>query len=127
MTIQDLFGLTGKRAFISGSSKGIGFALAKGLAGAGASIVINGRNEEMLAASALQLEGHGAQVSTACFDVTDPTAVNAGIEKIEAETGPIDILINNAGMQHRTPLEDFPDDAWDTLMRTNVIYKLLRI
>jgi len=120
MTIQDLFGLTGKRAFISGSSKGIGFALAKGLADAGASIVINGRNEEMLAAAALQLEAHGAQVSTACFDVTDPTAVNAGIEKIEAETGPIDILVNNAGMQHRTPLEDFPDDAWDTLMRTNV-------
>jgi gluconate 5-dehydrogenase len=120
MTNQELFDLTGKRALITGSSKGIGYALAKGLSGAGAAIVINGRDEERLTAAARKLEGEGVEASKAVFDVTDPAAVKAGVEKIETEIGPIDILINNAGMQHRGPLEDFPDEAWDTLMRTNI-------
>ncbi|WP_108880653.1 SDR family oxidoreductase [Anderseniella sp. Alg231-50] len=120
MNVQDLFGLSGKRALITGSSKGIGYALARGLSGAGAEIVINGRNAETLDQAAAALRETGATVSTAVFDVTVPDAVRAGVEKIEAETGAIDILINNAGMQHRTPLEEFPDDAWDTLMRTNL-------
>jgi gluconate 5-dehydrogenase len=120
MTNQELFDLTGKRALITGSSKGIGYALAKGLSGAGAAIVINGRDEERLTAAARKLEGEGVEASKAVFDVTDPAAVKAGVKKIETEIGPIDILINNAGMQHRGPLEDFPDEAWDTLMRTNI-------
>jgi gluconate 5-dehydrogenase len=120
MTNQELFDLTGKRALITGSSKGIGYALAKGLSGAGAAIVINGRDEERLTTAARKLEGEGVEASKAVFDVTDPAAVKAGVEKIETEIGPIDILINNAGMQHRGPLEDFPDEAWDTLMRTNI-------
>lgn len=120
MNLQDLFGLSGKRALITGSSKGIGYALARGLSGAGAEIVINGRDAERLDQAAAGLRETGATVSTAVFDVTDPQAVKAGVAKVEAETGSIDILINNAGMQHRTPLEDFPDDAWDMLMRTNL-------
>jgi len=120
MNVQDLFGLSGKRALITGSSKGIGYALAAGLSGAGAEIVINGRDAGRLDQAAAGLRETGATVSTAVFDVTDPDAVRAGVAKIETEAGAIDILINNAGMQHRTPLEDFPDDAWDTLMRTNL-------
>jgi gluconate 5-dehydrogenase len=120
MNVQDLFGLSGKRALITGSSKGIGYALARGLAGAGAEIVINGRNSGKLVQAAEQLAQTGAVVSTAVFDVTEPVAVKAGVAKIEADVGHIDILINNAGMQHRTALEDFPDEEWDTLMRTNL-------
>jgi len=120
MNLQELFGLSGKRALITGSSKGIGYALAKGLAGAGAEIVINGRDADRLDQAAAELTASGAVVSTAVFDVTDPAAVKAGVAKIEADIGAIDILINNAGMQHRAPLEEFPDDAWDTLMATNL-------
>ena len=120
MNVQDLFGLSGKRALITGSSKGIGYALAKGLAGAGAEIVINGRDAAKLKQAADRLEQDGAVVSTAVFDVTDAAAVKAGVEKVETDVGQIDILINNAGMQHRTPLEDFPDEAWDRLMQTNL-------
>jgi len=120
MNLQELFSLSGKRALITGSSKGIGYALAKGLAGAGAEIVINGRDADRLDQAAAELTASGAVVSTAVFDVTDPAAVKAGVAKIEADIGAIDILINNAGMQHRAPLEEFPDDAWDTLMATNL-------
>ena len=120
MNLQELFGLSGKRALITGSSKGIGYALAKGLAGAGAEIVINGRDADRLDQAAAELTASGAVVTTAVFDVTEPAAVKAGVAKIEADIGAIDILINNAGMQHRAPLEEFPDDAWDTLMATNL-------
>lgn len=120
MNLQELFSLSGKRALITGSSKSIGYALAKGLAGAGAEIVINGRDADRLDQAAAELTASGAVVSTAVFDVTDPAAVKAGVAKIEADIGAIDILINNAGMQHRAPLEEFPDDAWDTLMATNL-------
>ena len=114
------FDLTGRRALITGSSMGIGFALARGLAGAGARIVLNARDAARLDAAADILRHEGAQVDTLVFDVTDAEAVRTGVDGYEAEHGPIDILVNNAGMQHRTPLEDFPADAFDRLMRTNV-------
>ena len=115
-----LFDLTGKRALITGSSQGIGFALARGLAAAGAEIVMNGRDSARLeqAAQALRVEGHA--VHTLAFDVTDHAAVRAAIDGFESETGPIDILVNNAGMQHRGPLEEFPADAFERLLQTNV-------
>lgn len=113
------FDLTGRVALVTGSSKGIGFSLSKGLAKAGARLVMNGRNEDDLEAAADTLRATGAQVDTLSFDVTDPTAVREAVNDYE-RVGQIDILINNAGMQHRGPLEDFEADAFDHLMRTNV-------
>ena len=113
------FDLTGRVALVTGSSKGIGFALSKGLAEAGAKLVMNGRNIADLEAAADRLRATGAQVDTLCFDVTDPAAAREAINEYE-RIGQIDILINNAGMQHRGPLEDFETDAFDHLMRTNV-------
>jgi gluconate 5-dehydrogenase len=115
-----LFDLTGKRALITGSSQGIGFALAKGLSAAGASIVLNGRDAAKLDKAADALCNEGAVVDVLVFDVTDHLAVKAAVDGFEAETGPIDILVNNAGMQHRTPLEDFPADAFERLLQTNI-------
>lgn len=117
---MQLFDLSGRRALVTGSSMGIGFALARGLAQAGASIVLNARNAERLAEAAEALRAEGATVEELVFDATDAEGVRAAIDGFEAEKGAIDILVNNAGMQHRTPLEDFPVEAFDRLMRTNV-------
>ncbi|RZV98735.1 MAG: glucose 1-dehydrogenase, partial [Rhodobacteraceae bacterium] len=117
---MDLFSLADKRALITGSSQGIGFALAKGLAAAGAEIVLNGRDQAKLDAAASELAAAGATVHQLSFDATDHDAVRAAVDGFEADTGPIDILVNNAGMQHRTALEDFPADAFEKLLQTNV-------
>ncbi|MCQ1851369.1 SDR family oxidoreductase [Neorhizobium galegae] len=115
-----LFDLTGLRALVTGSSQGIGFALARGLAEHGASIVLNGRDRAKLETAAGQLKETGVTVSISDFDVTDAEAVKRGVDAIEAEVGAIDILVNNAGMQFRSPLEDFPIDRWEQLLKTNV-------
>lgn len=115
-----LFDLTGRRALITGSSQGIGFALAKGLSAAGATIVLNARSADKLATAADQLRSIGASVDVLAFDVTDHNQVRVSVDAFEASHGPIDILINNAGMQHRGPLEDFPADAFERLLQTNV-------
>lgn len=119
MTLK-MFDLTGTRALISGSSQGIGFALARGLAGAGAEIVLNGRDTAKLAKAAAELEQGGAVVHQLAFDATDHEGVRAAVDGFEAAHGPIDILINNAGMQHRCELEEFPADAFERLLQTNV-------
>lgn len=115
-----LFDLTGRRALVTGSSQGIGFALAGGLAAAGAEIVLNGRNSVKLARAADTLRDGGAKVYQAAFDVTDHAACAAGVSEIEESVGPLDILVNNAGMQQRAPLEDFPAEDFATLMKTNL-------
>lgn len=115
-----LFDLTGRRALITGSSQGIGLAIASGIADAGAEIIINGRNQERLETAAFPLRQRGAQVHIAPFDVTVADAVRAAVDGIEQSVGAIDILVNNAGMQFRTPLEDFPIDKWRELMQLNL-------
>ena len=114
---MQIFDLTGRRALVTGSSQGIGLALAKGLAQAGASVILNGRDATKLAASAAEVPG--AQVLA--FDVTDHAAVRTAIDAFEAESGAIDVLVNNAGMQFRAPLEDFPVEAFNMLLQTNVM------
>jgi gluconate 5-dehydrogenase len=114
------FDLSGRRALVTGSASGIGFGLARGLAAAGASLVLNGRNADRLARAAELLLADGATVHTVAFDVSVGAAVSEGVAHIEREIGAIDILVNNAGMQHRAPLEDFPEAKWHELMRTNI-------
>jgi gluconate 5-dehydrogenase len=114
-----LFDLTGRRALVTGSSQGIGLALAEGLAAHGAEVVLNGRDPAKLDAAAERLSGSGFAIRKAPFDVTDPGAAAAGVAAVLAD-GPIDILVNNAGMQFRTPLEDFPVDKWQQILTTNV-------
>ena len=114
------FDLSGRTALVTGSSAGIGLALAQGLAGAGAAVVLNGRRSDVLDAAAARLRDHGAVVHAMAFDVGDADAVAAAVARIEAEIGSIDILVNNAGMQKRAPLQDFSQADWQQLMRTNL-------
>lgn len=118
--MTSLFSLAGQQALITGSSQGIGFALAKGLAEAGASIVLNGRDAGKLAAAAKTLSAQGYSVKQLTFDVTDHTGARASVDDFEKDEGAINILINNAGMQHRTELENFPADAFERLLQTNI-------
>ncbi len=114
-----LFDLTGKTALVTGSSQGIGLALARGLGAAGARIVLNGRDETRLRTAYEQLAAEGVTVATARFDVTDSAQVGASIDEIEGR-GPIDILVNCAGVQYRAPLEDLPEREWRRLIETNL-------
>ena len=118
--IQSLFDLSGRVALVTGSSAGIGHTLARGLAAAGAKVIVNGRDAGKLDEAAARLRDQGAEVVTAAFDVTDAEAVDAAVLRLEAEVGAIDILVNNAGVQRRAPLEDFPRAQWRELMQTNL-------
>ena len=120
MTIDTLFGLEGRRALVTGSGQGIGFALASGLAKAGAEIIINDIDEERIEKAAEKLEAAGAKVHKLGFDVTDADLVASKVDAFEAEVGSIDILVNNAGMQFRTQLEEFPADKFDFMMKLNI-------
>jgi gluconate 5-dehydrogenase len=117
---MELFDLTGKLALVTGSSQGIGYALARGLAQYGAKVVINGRNQTKLDSAADALRSQGYDIEVCPFDVTDPVSVDKGIEQIESTLGPIGILVNNAGIQFRAPLEDYPQDKWQELLTTNI-------
>ena len=118
--MKDPFRLDGRIALITGSSAGIGLALARALGQAGAVVVINGRGEAKVTAVAAQLQSEGLTVHACVFDVTNSKSVIAAVDDIEASVGPIDILVNNAGMQRRAPLQDFLEADWHELMRTNL-------
>lgn len=116
----ELFDLTGQLALVTGSSRGIGFALARGLGQAGARVVLNARSEADLERAIAELRAEGLDACASPFDVTDAEAVTSGVETITAEFGALDILVNNAGMQDRQPLESFPVAVWRQLLETNV-------
>src|SRR5206468_11563442 len=112
----ELFNLAGKRALVTGSSQGIGFAIAQGLAEHGAAVVLNGRERNKLEAAAASLTAAGNRVAVAGLDVTVAEDVREGVAAIERTAGAIDILVNNA-VQFRAPLEDFPAEKWEQLLK----------
>jgi gluconate 5-dehydrogenase len=114
-----LFDLRGKRALITGSSQGIGLALAQALGSAGCELVLNGRDPAKLARAVAQLKTEGFNVSGTHFDVTDENQVATAIAAID-EQAPLDILVNNAGIQIRGAFTDFSLSDWNKLMATNL-------
>jgi len=119
--VSDLFSLAGRLALVTGSSRGIGLTLAGGLAREGARVVVHGRDQATLDVARRKISDEtGAEVFTARFDLTDAAAVDAGITRVEAEAGPIGILVNNAGIQKRGPFVDFSLADWNDLVATNL-------
>ena len=115
------FDLTGTTALVSGSSRSIGLALAKGLLQAGSRVTIHGRNLDQVRATARGLaEETGGDTRVSTFDVTNQAAVDRGITEIEQQWGTPDILVNNAGIQRRAPFTEFTLQDWNDLVATNL-------
>ena len=114
------FDLAGRVALVTGAYRGLGLAIARGLAQAGAAVVLNGRKPAELAEAAGKLAAEGLAADVATFDVTQRDAVRAGIAEVVARHGAVDILVNNAGIQRRAPLVDFTQQDWDDLVATNL-------
>ncbi|HEY1108304.1 MAG TPA: SDR family oxidoreductase [Opitutaceae bacterium] len=120
MAASSLFDLHGRTALVTGSSQGLGLALARGLAEAGAALVLNGRDEAKLAATAVALRAEGFTVATAAFDVTNGEAAQRAVDHLEAAGHTIDILVNNAGIHRRAPLAEMTEAQWREVIDTNL-------
>ncbi len=115
-----LFDLSGKTALITGSSRGLGYTMATGLGKAGATIILNGRNVETLEKAVENFKKQGIKASYKIFSVKKEDEVIKGIDEIFTEIGAIDILINNAGIGLRNPLEDYKLEDWNELIDTHL-------
>jgi len=115
-----LFDLKGRVALITGSSGGLGKVLAEGLAGSGVTVIINGRQGKKVDAVVNSLKGKGYNAVPSLFDVTHPAEIQKAAEEVYARCGSPDILINNAGINLRRPLEEFPEEDWDAILNTNL-------
>lgn len=115
-----LFDLSGRTALVTGSSRGLGRAIAEGLAGAGARVILNGVNAERLEQAAGEMRAAGHDVLTAPFDVTDEGAVVAVFERFDAEGVEVGILVNNAGIQFRRPMLELDTADWRRVIEANL-------
>jgi gluconate 5-dehydrogenase len=118
--MTQLFDLSGRTALVTGSARGIGFALAQGLAAAGARIVINGTRPDTVDEAVQRLRAEGHDALGRAFDVTDEHAVAAAFEAWDRDEITIDILVNNAGIQFRKPLVDLELADWQRVIDTNL-------
>jgi gluconate 5-dehydrogenase len=117
----DLFGVAGKLALVTGSSRGIGLGLARGLLDGGCAVILSGRSQQTLESLRTQLSRHvRAAVHTVAMDVTEPDSVHRAMESIERDIGPLDIVVNNVGVQHRAPFTEFALEDWNRLIATNL-------
>ena len=120
MKAMKLFDLTGKNALITGATQGLGMAMAKGLGHAGANLIINGHTPQKMEKAIKEYQQSGLHASSYIFDVTNEHQVKENIQRIEEEVGPIDILINNAGMIQRVPLIDMKLEAYQKVLDVNL-------
>ncbi|MDX1539800.1 MAG: SDR family oxidoreductase [Geminicoccaceae bacterium] len=118
--MSDLFKLDGRVALLTGSSRGLGFAMARALAVHGAHVILNGRRAEQLEERRAELERDGLKASVASFDVADPAAVAGAVPAIVKKHGRLDILVNNAGIQHRVPLTEWQDEDFERVIGANL-------
>lgn len=118
--IETLFGLNGRNVLITGSSQGIGLELARGLGGAGATVILNGRDESRLDAGVGQLKAEGLTVHGLRMDVRNEEDIARKIPELESRVGPVHILVNNAGIQKRGELENLDMDVWRDVIDTNL-------
>ena len=115
-----MFDLSGKTALVTGSGRGIGLVLARGLARAGARVVVNDLRDDVVDAAAEDLRRDGLRAEGIAFDVTDREAIHAGIDRLEQDVAPLDILGNNAGIHRRAPLAEMSADDWRLVIDTNL-------
>src|SRR5882672_8403079 len=116
------FALTGKVILVTGAGRGLGFEIAKALAGAGGHVVLNGRDAAHLDAAAARIETSiGGSVETAAFDITDPEGLQAAFKAIAAKHGRLDVLVNNVGARNRKPLLDFSEGEIRGLIETDLL------
>ncbi len=118
--MHDLFSLAGKVVLITGASRGLGWAMARAMAEAGGHVVLNARDQAALDERAESLAAAGLSASTAAFDVPDEAAGAAAIAEIAERHGRLDVLVANAGIQHRKPIEDFATADFRRLIETNL-------
>lgn len=118
--VRSLFRLDGRVAVVTGGGSGLGAAMAKGLAQAGAAIVVVDIGDEGAAATAETIEAQGGSATTAHTDVTDKAAVDALADRVVAEHGRVDVLVNSAGTAFRAPAEEFPEERFDAIVALNL-------
>jgi len=120
MSSAELFSLKGRRALITGAAQGLGYTMATGLLAAGAEIILSDVDATRVEVAAAKLRQQGAKVATAVFDVAKPTQVKPAVLEVERTTGPIDILINNAGIHRYGSLIDLDIAHWQQVLDVNL-------
>ncbi len=118
--MRNLFSVEGKTAIVTGATGGLGFTFARGLAMHGAKVVLNARNRDKLEQKKELLRAEGWEVHAYPFDITNGDQISQSVQQIEKEIGPIEILVNNAGINIRAPLEDYRNEDWDAVIATNL-------
>lgn len=120
MDMDRLFDIQNKIVLITGSSRGIGFELASAMGSRGAHVILNGTDSERLTAAVASLKDLNISAHAACFDVRDSTQIGPAVEDILANIGPIDVLVNNAGIQIRNPMEVFSATDLESILAINL-------